>query len=72
MSALLCDWKELANELPPTKDEYYLFGGYDTNGKFNFDSYHYSLNGTINGWSVKTALINGNRWWCMPNEPDGT
>ena len=66
---MMCAWKELRSELPPTKDRYYLFGGYDDSHKFTFDKYHYATDGTINGWSIEIALRNGNAWWCSPNEP---
>jgi len=57
-------WNKLSTRLPPTRDKYYIFGGYDTEGAFVFNKYHYATNGTINGWSVACAIRNGVIWWC--------
>ncbi|MCR8922692.1 hypothetical protein NO559_07915 [Dasania sp. GY-MA-18] len=69
---VMCEWKRLADELPPEPDKWYLFGGYDSNGDFVFDKYYFSAYGLVNGWKVEVAIGKGNIWWCLPNPPSDT
>jgi hypothetical protein len=60
---IILEFFDSMEKLPPIKDKWYLFGGYDNKGHFVFDKYHYSISGMINGWNLKTARKNGITHW---------
>lgn len=66
----MCQWNTLSPFcLPPIKDRWYLFGGYDDNGIWTFDKWHYSLNGFINGYNIERVLQLGVTHWATVKGP---
>ena len=66
-------WVEIGNgESLATlaKDKYYLFGGYLPNGEWQFDRFHYSRDGLINGWQLYLLIRKGYTHWMSPEPPE--